>query len=141
MNDLLRISEASRIGLHAMVYIATHNAKPVTTKEIASTFKVSEAHLSKVLQRLVRASLIQSTRGPLGGFKLIKDPSQITLLDIIEIIDGRLVPSICLLGQPVCNPETCVLKDFTYDIHKKIIETMNNITLENFAEHFSLAKP
>jgi len=89
--------------------MATNPGKPMSTKAIAQSFDVSEAHLSKVLQRLGKVGLLKSARGPRGGFTLARSPKEITLLDVFEAIEGSLNPDDCLFGTPMCDGESCVL--------------------------------
>ncbi len=67
MPGILNISEATSLAIHAMIYIEANSNRKVSTKEIAVEFDASEAHLSKVLQRLVRSGYVKSVRGPKQG--------------------------------------------------------------------------
>ena len=109
MTKLLNISEAASMALHTMVLLAVRQDKLLSTRDIASALNVSEAHLAKVLQRLAKAGLVRSTRGPKGGFALQKAPHEITLRDVYEAMEGPLRPTDCLLASPVCGNEDCIL--------------------------------
>jgi len=105
---ILHISDAASLALHAAVLLASSSPRPLRSKEIADTIHASETHLSKVLQRLARAGLVRSTRGPKGGFVLADDPEAISLLDIFEAIEGPLRPTTCLLDKPLCDGRCCI---------------------------------
>ncbi len=109
MSTMLRISEAASLALHSMVVLAADPDELIKTRELASRLHVSEAHLSKVLQRLAKSGLVRSIRGPRGGFMLGKPPDEISLLDVYESIDGRLVPSGCLFNAPIWDGGKCIL--------------------------------
>ncbi len=109
MSCILRISEAAAIALHAAVFLANNPYRPIPAKNIASTLKVSKAHLSKVLLRLERVGLVVSVRGPKGGYALAKSGDTLTLLDIYEAIDGPLSLSNCILKNRICNGSSCIL--------------------------------
>ncbi len=112
MLNLIRISEAGNLAIHALAYLGALEAPGlVTTTEIAEHLQVSDAHLAKVLQRLTKEGFISSSRGPKGGFALIQKPSRISLMDVLEAIDGPFGSNTCLLGQPLCRPGSCMLKD------------------------------
>jgi Rrf2 family protein len=117
---LLNISDAANIGIHAMLFIANNpRERPWSASEIGRALGVSEAHLSKVLQRLTRLRFLSSKRGPQGGFMLAKDPKEVTMLDIFEAIDGPLEPPGCLLGHHLCPANACIMGDVlhrTYDL-------------------------
>ena len=110
--------------------------KPMSTKEIASIFRVSEAHLSKVLQRLVKVGLLESVRGPKGGFSLAKDPGSITLLKVYEVIEGPIEPSDCLFGLPLCNGADCVLGRVLTDANEKLWAYLSETTLADINQVF-----
>lgn len=109
MSHLMKVSEAASLALHSMAYLAGNPGVNVSTRQIAERLKVSEAHLSKVLQRMAQAGLVKSSRGPKGGFTLKIPAESITLLDIFETIEGRLEATDCLLGIPICNGTYCIL--------------------------------
>ena len=103
MSNLFKVSEAASLAIHSMILMAEAPKGPLSAKEIASGMDASEAHLSKVLQRLGKAGLVRSTRGPKGGFVLGKPADSIALLDIYEAIEGPLETVTCLLGKPICG--------------------------------------
>jgi len=104
MPTIIQISEATSIALHSMVLIARARGTNITVKEIVSATGFSHAHSSKVLQQLVRAGLLRSTRGPKGGFLLSRPAAEITLLAIWEAMEGSLDISTCIVGR---NPHGC----------------------------------
>ena len=105
----VRISEAASLGMHATVLLVANAGRPMSTAAMAAMMGVSQAHLSKVLQRLARLGLVTSVRGPHGGFLLSRRADQITLGQVYEAIEGPLSPSTCLLGRPICSGRQCIL--------------------------------
>jgi len=122
MANVLKISEAASLALHTMVYLAADDGRLATTHQISEVLRVSEAHLSKVLQRLGKVGLVDSTRGPGGGFKLGKSGEQISLLEVYEAIEGPLTPTNCLLGTPICSGEKCILGGLLEDVNRRVKE-------------------
>ena len=125
MNNILRISEAATIAIHTMYFLSKSTNKLVSAKEIANIFSLSENHLAKVMQRLVKANLVESVRGPKGGFRISKGKEDTSLLEIYESIDGKLNFDICLFNKRICKGNCCLLGDFlcrfSSDL-KKILE-------------------
>ena len=119
MSQILRISEAASLALHTMVFLATEPDKKVTTNLIATTLQVSEAHLSKVLQRLSKIGLVKSIRGPRGGFVIGKPPKAISLLDVFEAIEGPIESDNCLFGIPVCTG-LCILGGLVEKVNQEV---------------------
>jgi Rrf2 family protein len=132
---ILNISEAANLGIHALVYLAARSGEaPVTTASIAAAYGVSEAHLSKVFQRLSKAGLVKSVRGPHGGFRLSRAPGRITLREIYEALDGPLGRSHCLLNKPRCGLEHCVLGDLLTDVQQRVSTYLSKTTLSEVAD-------
>jgi len=109
VGSLLKISEGTSLALHTMVLLAARGPRRVPTKQLAADLRASEAHLAKVLQRLVHVGLATSVRGPKGGFALARPAASITLLEVYEAIEGPLTACECLLDQPVCGFRKCIL--------------------------------
>ena len=108
---VVHISEAANLAIHAMVLMAADPERPLRVSRAARALPVSGNHLAKVMQRLGRAGLVTSVRGPRGGFRLRRSPAGVTLLDVYEAIEGRLPSRHCLLGRRRCAGE-CVLGRF-----------------------------
>ena len=130
------ISEATSLAMHSMVLIATRQGELLSAKEIASITGVSEAHLAKVLQRLSKANLLNSIRGPKGGFALTKLPAEITLLEIYETIEGELQQQGCPTNRSTCPFKACIfggvlqkMTDQFYDYLQ--ITTLAKLLMEN----------
>jgi Rrf2 family protein len=112
-----------------MVFLAANPDRLIPTREIASELCVSEAHLSKVLQRLARVRLVKATRGPKGGFMLGKPASEITPLDVYESIEGPLATSKCLFDAEICGGERCILGGLLETVDKQVREYMTETRL------------
>ena len=131
MSNILKISEAASIALHAMSILAKNQDELVSVKDIASQLGISGNHLSKVLQRLVKAELVISIKGNKGGFKLAKSPEIISFLEVYEAIDGKFKDSACLLNKPSC-PQTCIMGDLTTSINKQVKNFFKNTNITEF---------
>jgi len=136
MTGLLRISDAAAMGLHAAALFAARPSRRFSVKAAAAFLRVSEAHLSKVLQRLARAGLIESARGFGGGFRLGREPSAITLLEVYEAVDGALSPRSCLMRRPLCRGESCLLGGLLSTVNRLVSERLGRTTLADLAGTF-----
>ncbi len=131
MSGFFKISEATVLALHAMIYISNHTDRMVSTKEIAEFHHASEAHLSKVMQRLVKAGFINSIRGPKGGFEVIKEPCKISFLELYELFDGPPDLKKCLLVTKVCAENECIFGNLLNDLNSIVMNYMANTTLND----------
>jgi len=123
---MFKLSEAAAIALHSMTYITKQNDELVSLKPIAKKFKISEHHLSKVLQRLVKAGFLESTKGPKGGFKIAPGKADTTFLEIYEAIEGKLDHSCCLFKLNILDCPNCIMGDFLKKTSSDFYEFMKN---------------
>ena len=97
----MRISRSTGYALLAVGYIAKNQKEQgiVLSQRIAKAYKIPLEYLLKILQQLVRANVLRSKRGPRGGFTLAKSPKKITMLQIVEAVDGPMVSQLNLKEQ------------------------------------------
>ena len=97
----MRISRSTGYALLAVGYIAKNQKEQgiVLSQRIAKAYKIPLEYLLKILQQLVRANVLRSKRGPRGGFTLAKPPQKITMLQIVEAVDGPMVSQLNLKEQ------------------------------------------
>jgi Rrf2 family nitric oxide-sensitive transcriptional repressor len=131
MSSVICASEAATLALHAAGILAAREA-PVSTHAMAQTLGASEATLSKVMQRMVKAGLVTSRRGPHGGFELAKAPGETTLLEVYEAVEGEIEVTRCLLGAPVCGKERCPLGGLFERVSREVAEKLAATTLARF---------
>lgn len=131
MSKIITLSEASTIGLHAMVLIA-RSGEGMNVQTVADKTGSSRHHIAKVMQRLVKDNLLTSTRGPSGGFVLKKKPTEINLLQIYECIEGKIEISECPLDHEICAFEKCLMNNLTQTMTKQVIEYLESRTLASY---------
>jgi Rrf2 family protein len=117
-----------------MVLLAAAEEKVMPASSMAQSLKVSQAHLAKVMQRLARAGLVKSSRGPAGGFTLTRPKDKINLLEIYEIMEGAQKENRCLLSSEVCPGSACVLGRALHDINLKVLELLADHTLADLLD-------
>ena len=133
MADILKISDATALALHSMVHLAIEPEGRSTTGEIAELFDVSQHHLAKVHQRLTKAGLMLSRRGPSGGVALAKDAGGITLLEIYEVMEGSMLCKPCLFGKDPCPRAGCVLGTLLPGLARQVRDYFEQTTLAQLA--------
>ncbi len=127
------LSAACKESIRAMIYI-THaggDRNIIPVKEIAQKLNTSFYFLAKNIQRLVKAGLLFSYKGPKGGVKLAKRPEDIKLIDIVEAIDGLEFFETCLLGFKECSDEhPCAIHHKWADKRKAIYKMFSETSLK-----------
>jgi Rrf2 family protein len=128
----MKLSTRARYGVRLMVELAvTYDKGPVYLKDIAKIQNISEKYLSLIIIPLRTVGLVKSIRGAHGGYILAKNPSQITLKEIIDVLEGD-----CSLVDCVKNPSSCsrvpicASHDIWAIIGGKISETLSSTTLD-----------
>ena len=104
------ISEASSIAIHSLALLAGSEGS-VNVNQLAGATGFSKNHISKVLQILVKHGYLSSGRGPLGGFEIRRDADKVSLLEIIELIEGKREEHYCGISEDKCPFESCVFGD------------------------------
>ena len=137
MSGILKVSDATVLAIHAVIFIANNPEKMVTAKEIATYHNASENHLSKVLQRLSRAGYVRSIRGPGGGFELARDPENITLREIYDLFEGPLYLNNCLFLKTVCEYEVCVFGNLLSEINALVKDYLDTTSLKDVTKKIS----
>lgn len=127
----MKLSTRSRYGLRLMLALARNYGKGnIFLKDIAREEEISEKYLSLIIIPLKGVGLINSVRGSSGGYTLAKEPSKITLKDIVDVLEGDCLVD-CLKDPKACSRiNTCASRDIWAMLGGKISETLRSITLE-----------
>ena len=126
-------SRQCEYALQAVMYIASkQNGSLVSSREMTEKLNIPYYFLAKILQDLAHKGLLESQKGPFGGFKLAMPPKDIALFDIIEAIDGRNFTHSCVLGFKECSQTNpCAMHDQWAKSRDGIIDMLTN---KNIAE-------
>jgi Rrf2 family protein len=105
----VKLSTKSRYGLRALIEIAkNYNISPVKRKEISANQKISDSYLENILILLKTSRIIETTRGINGGYVLCRKPSEITVFEILSVLEGPMDLVECVFTPEVCEKSaTC----------------------------------
>lgn len=126
------LSSACQYAIKACIFLSKHpvGAPLVGLKDIAEAIDSPPPYTAKILNTLVRAKLLNSGRGPHGGFALMKEPASIRLIQIIDAIEGPDRFRTCLLGEAICSDEhPCPMHEHFHPVRIQLLKTFNNTRL------------
>jgi Rrf2 family protein len=129
----MKISTKIRYGTRAMLELGTRYGKgPVELREIAKEENVSLKYLEQVIIPLRKAGLVRAIRGSKGGYSLARPPSEISLREMAEILEGPIALVDCLREPKVCErSSSCVTRDIWKEVSEAIYQIFHSITLED----------
>ncbi len=133
---MLRLSTKGQYGVRAMFEIARgFPDRPVTIREISERQDVSVAYLEQILNRLRKAGLIRSVKGPGGGYLLSRDPSQTSIAAILNELEGPVAITSCLNPEEGCvRVDSCVTHLLWKALGEQVEAFLQTITLRNLVE-------
>ena len=138
----MQLTRAADYGIRAMVHLAgLPTDSRCSVSELARITEVPDAFLTKVMRRLAAAGLIVSHRGPTGGFQLNVAPASISLLQVVEAIEGPIQLNLCTgacTGAPTCTRESwCPVHVVWQHAQAKLRETLGAACLQALAHESS----
>ena len=125
MIRLPSISEASSIAIHSLALVAGSEGS-INVNQLAEETGFSKSHISKVMQTLVKHGYLSSGRGPRGGFDIRRNADEVSLLEIVELIEGRKEGHYCGISEEKCPFESCVFGELPAEFDQKFREFYAN---------------
>ena len=123
------LSSTAEYALRVIVHLATHASPPAKAQDIAAETKVPSGYAAKILQDLTRSGLVQSQRGPKGGFALARDASAITVLEVVSAVDPIRRIKVCPLGKKAHSQRLCRLHQRLDDAFAMVERTFAESTI------------
>ncbi|MGO1245547.1 MAG: RrF2 family transcriptional regulator [Sphingobacterium sp.] len=130
-------SKTCEYAIRAVFYISqrTHEGYKTGIKEIASNIDSPEPFLAKILQKLAKAGIVQSVKGPNGGFYIDIASFDRPLSDIVEAIDGAEIFTGCAMGLSFCSEvNPCPLHNDFKEVRNRITEMLHRTSISQFDE-------
>ncbi len=132
----MKVTKATAYALHALMYMVRHITQlPVTTGSIAKGEGIPPGYLAKIFHRLTKARLVRGVKGRKRGYVFARPPEEISLLEIIEVMEGESLFYDCPLKHCECGgtPENCYIFAQWIKAMKKISELFKETTLASVA--------
>ena len=127
----MQVSKSAGYAVHGLGYlISKGTTDPVQISEIAEDQDVSKTYLAKIFQQLSTARIVVGHRGVTGGYMLARDAKDITLVDIVEAVDGPIIRKHCCLGMFSCPIKAkCVVLETFSQATEIYVDYLKNISL------------
>ena len=136
----MKLSTKSRYGLRAIFDMAYHSGNmPSQIKDISRRQAISPRYLEQIFQDLKKAGLLQSRRGPQGGYYLAKKPEEITVKHVVLAAEGEMVLVDCSKGhrksKEACEYDNqCVTQVVWREATRRLLEYFDSVTLHDLCD-------
>ena len=132
----MKLSTKGRYGVRLMLDLAAHyGERPVILREISQREDISEKYLWHLITPLKSAGLIHATRGAHGGYELAKVPDEISVKDILEVLEGSLCMVDCVKKPATCKRSSfCIARDLWGETSKALTDLLKKTTLASLVE-------
>ena len=136
----MQITRQADYAVRAVLYLArTGSSERAATSAIAKEQKIPPSFLAKIVSQLSIAGLLHTARGARGGVMLARDPKEITLLEVVEAIDGTIQLNECVEGNGVCSFENnCPIRPVWCEAQDELVGRLRNT---NFAQILDRKNP
>jgi Rrf2 family iron-sulfur cluster assembly transcriptional regulator len=132
----MQITRAGEYGVLGLMHLARRKAgQRAMIDEVSRQERIPKSFLGKIFQQLARAGLVRSVRGSHGGFALLKSPDEISVLQIIEAVEGKIVFQRCRMDKPECeHAGGCALCGLFERAQDGIKDVLTRTTLRNLLD-------
>lgn len=132
----MKISTKGRYGLRLMVDLAINSTKSlVSLKEIAKRQDISEKYLEQIVTQLNRSGLVRSVRGAQGGYSLAKPANEITVGDVLRVVEGPIALVDCVSDSAACaKAAACPTAYVWKKVNDAVVDVVDNITLSDLID-------
>jgi Rrf2 family protein len=133
---MMELTRKGEYAIRGIVFLAKQlPGKVILVSEVAEATGVPQTFLAKIFQNFAKLGLVNSFRGTGGGFLLGRHPSQITLRQVVEAVEGPIIPNRCLIGEGSCERQTfCTVHPVWRKVQGELVTILESVTLEDLAK-------
>lgn len=135
----MQITRQADYAVRAVMYLSQLGSeRRAATSQIAQEQQIPPSFLAKIVSQLSVAGLLQTSRGARGGVALARPPEEISLLDVVEAIDGPILLNECVAGNGICTfGEDCPMKPVWCDAQVDLVDRLKNTMFADFIKNGS----
>lgn len=128
----MQITRQADYAIRAVRYLSRAGNQRAATSTVAKEMKIPPSFLAKIISQLSIAGIVQTSRGAHGGVMLARPPEEITLLDVVEAIDGPIQLNECVADPGKCEfAEDCAMHPVWVEAQKLLTERLRSTTFAN----------
>jgi Rrf2 family iron-sulfur cluster assembly transcriptional regulator len=132
----MQITRAGEYGVQGLMHLARRNpGQRIMLDEVSREEHIPKSFLAKIFQHLAKAGIVRSIRGSGGGFALARNPSEISILEIIEAVEGKILFQRCRMDKPDCeHAGGCALCGLFERAQDGIKDVLTSTTLQDLIQ-------
>ncbi|MBJ6726320.1 RrF2 family transcriptional regulator [Geomesophilobacter sediminis] len=132
---MMELTRKGEYAIRGIIYLAQQPPGQVALiSEIANAADVPQSFLAKIFQSFAKLGLVNSSRGTGGGFTLARPAGSITLREVVEAVEGPILPNRCLLGDPCARGGGCLVHGVWKDVQFQVVQILDGVTIESLAQ-------
>jgi Rrf2 family transcriptional regulator, iron-sulfur cluster assembly transcription factor len=132
---MMELTRKGEYAIRGIIYLAQQPPGQVSLiSEIAAATDVPQTFLAKIFQSFAKLGLVSSSRGTGGGFMLGRPAAQITMREVVEAVEGPILPNRCLLGNSCERSGECQVHRVWRQVQSQVVETLEGVTIESLAK-------
>lgn len=134
--DSMQITREGDYGIRSVLYLARQPYNKISyVNEISEEYNIPRSFLAKILQKLVKAKIVRSYRGVKGGFSLARPAREISMMDVLEAVEGKLYLNICLMDKKKCGfSKHCPVHSVWVNAQSKVAEVLKKANFDDLAK-------
>ena len=132
---MMELTRKGEYAIRGIIYLAQQPpGKMALISEIAEAAQVPQTFLAKIFQSFAKLGIVNSYRGTGGGFTLSRPAGQISLREVVEAVEGPILPNRCLIGSGACERDkTCNVHGVWREVQKQVAGILDTVTIEALA--------
>lgn len=132
---MMELTRKGEYAIRGILYLAQQPPGKISLiSEIAEAADVPQTFLAKIFQGFAKIGIVNSYRGTGGGFTIGRSPSTITLREVVEAVEGPIVPNRCLMGVGYCDRgDKCNVHPVWRKVQSQVVQILDSVTVEEMA--------
>ena len=133
---MMELTRKGEYAIRGIIYLARQPVgKMVLISEIAESTDVPQTFLAKIMQSFAKIGIVNSYRGTGGGFTLGRPAARITLREVVEVVEGPIMPNRCLMGEGACERDSnCRVHPVWRCVQGEVAGILDSVTIEDLAK-------